>query len=120
MKLADLEPRWSQSVMLNYSGVGQSNFAPKDFYNAITFLCPHCVANGSRSQRLGVAFDPPIGPTDWITPGQPVIEPGTNVWLRQAGVTFDTLTLSPSIDVGNGRIDFDGHWHGFIRNGEIL
>lgn len=119
MKLTELEPRWGQSVKMNYTGVGQSNFAPPDFRNVITFLCPHCVANGDRSQRLGVPFAPPLGPTDWITPGQPVIEPGTNVWSRSAGDTFDTLTLSPSIDAGNGCIDFEGHWHGYIKNGEI-
>jgi hypothetical protein len=41
------------------------------------------------------------------------IPPGI-VWTRAAGDTFETLTLSPSIDASPA-----GHWHGFIQNGEV-
>jgi hypothetical protein len=36
-----------------------------------------------------------------------------HVWNR-TGDTFETMTLTPSID-GSGV----GHWHGFITNGEV-
>jgi hypothetical protein len=55
----------------------------------VSFLCPHC-----RTQRLSV----PVGAGGW----------------QASGETFDTLTLTPSVDVGGF-----GHWHGFITNGEI-
>ena len=120
MKLSDLEPRWAQNVMMNYHGTGQSNFPPVGFRNGLTFLCPHCVALGNREQRLGVTFTPSLGPMDWLTPGQPITDPKDNVWTRDGGDSFDSLSLSPSIDTSQGRIDFAGHWHGYIKNGEIL
>ncbi len=39
-----------------------------------------------------------------------------NVWKRGSGDTFETLTLTPSIDAN---VDIAGHWHGFITNGEV-
>lgn len=116
MRLTDLDPRWGQDVLMNYHGRGQSNFPPAGFHNAVTFLCPHC-----RKQRLAVTFQPAIGSTDWLTPNQPVAA-SEHVWTREGGDTFDALTLAPSIDTKAdpvGRVDFEGHWHGFIRNGEI-
>lgn len=116
MKLTELEPRWAQDVLMNHAGKGQSNFPPAGFVNAITFLCPHCL-----KQRLGVSFQPPFGPLDWLTPGQPIAGSG-KVWTRESGETFEALTLSPSVDTSAnpaGRIDFEGHWHGHIKNGEV-
>ncbi len=100
MKLADLEPRWA--------GYGPVK-------NAVTFLCPHCM-----KQRLGLTFDPPIDPEGWWQKmSRPTYE-GIKVWRRDSGETFETLTLSPSLDFSvPARIDFEGHWHGFITNGEI-
>jgi hypothetical protein len=40
------------------------------------------------------------------------VPPGI-LWRRE-GDTFDTLTLSPSVDASPS-----GHWHGFVRNGEV-
>ena len=101
MKLTELEPRWT--------GIGGV------IVDGITFLCPHC-----RTQRLGVKFSPPIDPDGWW---DRILRPtydGMNVWSRAAGETFETLTLSPSIDASeSGRIDFAGHWHGFIEKGEV-
>lgn len=108
MKLTELDPRW----------VGLGNGS--DFRNGLTFLCPHCVALGKRDQRLGVFFRPPIDPQKWesrITNGGYSSE--IKCWDRE-GDTFETLSLSPSIDCsGTGRIDFPGHWHGHIQLGEI-
>ncbi len=80
----------------------------------VTFLCPHCM-----TQRLGVHFNPPIDPQGWWDKIQRPTYEGINVWTREGGETFDTLTLTPSIDTTQPNIDFPGHWHGFIRNGEV-
>lgn len=108
MKLTELEPRWATSM-------GSSAIL-----DGITFLCPHCVAQNVKTQRLGVTFTPPIDPENWWPR---VLQPtyaGVNVWKRESGETFETLTLAPSLDFsGPARIDFEGHWHGYIKNGEI-
>ena len=118
MRLADLNPRWfSQGADRRGQG--------------LTFDCPHCVAaRAEHPTRLGVAFVPtldggaPIGlnpkqlwPALWPEsesdgPKTTTVPPGIH-WQR-AGDTFDTLTLSPSVDASAS-----GHWHGFIVNGEI-
>lgn len=93
MKLVDLNPRWFTT--------GDS----PDIVG-VTFDCPHC-----RHERLGVLFVEEIdrdglpNSTHWAV--------NKKKWNRQ-GETFETLTLSPSIDASES-----GHWHGFIRNGEI-
>jgi hypothetical protein len=82
----------------------------------MTFLCPHC-----RQERLGVLFDKPIDPDGVATSVagftyDPVgfgTSMNMHVWNR-VGDTFETLTLSPSID--GSQI---GHWHGFITNGDL-
>ena len=101
MRLVDLAPRWV--------GLGVSKDAI-----GITFKCPHCL-----TQRIGVMFSVPVRrgdlPTDvhWADhPDIAFLTPGQKAWTRE-GDTFDTLTLSPSIDTSAA-----GHWHGFIRNGE--
>jgi hypothetical protein len=40
------------------------------------------------------------------------VPPGT-LWQR-TGDTFNSISLSPSIDASKA-----GHWHGYITNGEI-
>ncbi len=99
MKLTELNPRW----------VG----LPGPIYDGVSFDCPHC-----RTQRLAIRFSPPIDPNDWwpnIT--QPTYA-GQLVWTRTGGDTFDTLTITPSVDA-SGPVEFSNHWHGFITNGEV-
>lgn len=36
------------------------------------------------------------------------------IWNLQGQEDFETLTLTPSIDASAS-----GHWHGYIRNGQI-
>lgn len=103
IKLAELNPRWT--------GYGSDQNPNNHIINGITFDCPHC-----RVQRLGVLFTPAIDKGGWIAKGV-VIYHGALEWNR-TGDTFDTLTLSPSIDA-NSRIDVPNHWHGFITNGEV-
>lgn len=106
MKLSELHPRW---ITLN----GWSHASP--FYIGMTFQCPHCL-----DQRLGVLFDPPIDPDALVGQVFPfdihVYARTTNQWpvWSRTGDSFDTLTLTPSIDTA-----WTGHWHGFIEHGEI-
>lgn len=100
MKLTELNPRWT-SFTDPSSGIR----------SGITFDCPHC-----QTQRLGVVFSNPIDPQGWLEKG--ITKPTVECEWERSGESFETLTLSPSLD--NSRIDAGGHWHGFIKNGEIL
>lgn len=99
MKLIELDPRWACDADIVIGGT------VKHFKNrhgmALSFECPHC-----RVIRLAVWFSNPIDklpPTDDMK----------TLWTR-VGESFETLTLTPSIDASS-----DGHWHGFITDGEI-
>ena len=63
-------------------------------------------------QYLGVWFANPI---DGGPPAPPDIMPKPR-WQR-TGDTFETISLSPSIDASSA--DCGGHWHGWITNGEV-
>lgn len=99
MRLTDLQPHWT-------------TFADPsaNIRSGITFQCPHC-----KTQRLGVLFANPIDPDKWLEKG--ITRPHAQCEWHREGETFDTLTLTPSVDAS--RIDVGGHWHGFITNGEI-
>ena len=84
MKLTELEPRWA----------GEEGY-PRQ---AVSFRCPHC------EERIVVPFSNPIGDV-------PVMSGKLNHWKR-TGDTFETLTLSPSVNQLK-------HWHGLITNGEV-
>lgn len=71
---------------------------------ALTFECPCCLGT-PRATRLGVWFANPID-------GQPPTDDESTLWQR-SGETFETLTLTPSIDASK-----HGHWHGYITNGD--
>lgn len=90
--LVDLDPHWL------FQGDGRRG-------QGVTFLCPCCVGT-DRERRVGVAFKNPLDG------GTPLVDFGP-LWQRE-GETFETLTLSPSID-----ISASGHWHGFIRAGVV-
>lgn len=101
MNLVDLEPRW-----FDVPGVGGA-------IDGVSFLCPHC-----RKTRLAIQFTP-MGEDEIHARSHRDGDPHTivplpgNVWNR-TGETFETLTLSPSVDAS-----ISGHWHGFVTNGEI-
>lgn len=106
VRLVDLNPRW-------FTFHGWASDSP--FRIGLTFECPHC-----RNERLGVLFDEPIDPDNvgatFAVPYDAAAFSngfGMKVWNRN-GETFDTLTLTPSIDGSHV-----GHWHGFITNGEV-
>lgn len=106
MRLTDLDPRW-----FDIPGVGGA-------IDGVTFLCPHC-----RACRLGIQFTsigsepkPPMSLEDKLRHVHELrtfdVPPGV-VWQR-TGETFETLTLTPSVDASAS-----GHWHGFVRAGEV-
>jgi len=99
MRLVDLDPRWACDADIVVDGV-KKHFEGRHGM-AVTFDCPHC-----RAIRLAVWF---VNPID----GGPPTDDADHLWTR-IGDTFDSLTLSPSIDAST-----HGHWHGFIRNGQI-
>ena len=111
MRLTVLSPRWVANAN---DGVRQ---AAK---TGISFVCPHC-----KKQRLVVFFKPYIDPDNeaawraWKLPDAPDMNTGEpskiKFWNRTAGESFETMCLSPSIDFSG----FEGHWHGFITNGEV-
>lgn len=100
MRLTELEPRWGIDADLVIGGVVRHYEGRHGM--AVTFLCPHC-----RTTRLGVWLSNPLD-------GLPPTDDANLLWKRVAGDTFDTLTLSPSINVAA-----HGHWHGAITNGEV-
>ncbi len=100
MRLTDLNPRW----------LGLHNFDPNSVYHiGVGFEDPT-----HREQRLAVLFDPPIDPAGLAAKyGWGLPFPDKTHWKR-TGDTFETLTLTPSIDASA-----HGLWHGFITNGEV-
>lgn len=84
MKLIDLAPKWITSNVYR-KGMG------------ISFNCPHC------EDKIIVLFLNPLdgGFAD------------TNCKWARIGEKFETMTITPSIDVS-------GHWHGFITDGEVI
>ncbi len=95
--LTELEPRW-----WTFSGFVHG----ADVRAGLSFICPHCM-----KQRLAVSFSNPIDPQGWVGRTGMVI---VSAWTR-TGDTFETLTLTPSIDA-----TASGHWHGHITNGEMV
>lgn len=111
MKLKDLAPHWSVDADIVIGG--EARHYKGRMGMGITFACPHCVAlypgvmdRGGPVQFLGVWFANPID-------GKPPTDDAKHLWQR-TGESFKNLTLSPSVDASEL-----GHWHGFIRNGEI-
>jgi hypothetical protein len=129
MRLVDLDPRW-------FAEPGREG-------QGIVFLCPHCrggyiavpFANpldGGAPFDVGTEQARPIrrlweilygdveSPAEKGTMragavlpvGAWVIPPGC-LWQR-TGDTFETLSLSPSVDASRA-----GCWHGFLTNGAI-
>jgi hypothetical protein len=105
MKLTELKP-----VFLSTGGPGITRSdtgepVPKTEGVGVAFDCP--CGNNDEQHRCYVPFANPIGP------GPHTPSAAERGWQR-TGETFETLTLTPSIQ----RIG-DCRWHGFITNGEV-
>lgn len=118
MKLIELDPHW---VLISRwdDPDGQQHYtlgdASQRHGGGISFECPvhtqHCVTCGQKtngSHRIVVWFENPID-------GLPPEATAPHRWIRE-GETFETLTLSPSINV---QVADPTCWHGFIKAGEI-
>lgn len=102
MKLTDLNPR---GVLDADIVIGGRNVHDTDRDGmGISFECP-CCRGTARTTRLAVFFANPID-------GKPPSD-DHKLWAR-AGDSYDSMTLSPSIDASAS-----GHWHGFIENGSV-
>ncbi len=115
MRLTELEPRW-----FDVPGIGTDK-------DGVAFLCPcaSCIANPSKRTRLAAQFANPVGADpkplmsleDKLRHAHELgtfdVPPGY-LWKR-TGETFETLTLSPSVDASAS-----GHWHGHITDGEVI
>ena len=110
MRISELNPKWIGIDGQLYGLNGKA-------LCGIRFNCPHC------GERLAVMFKPFIDPNNlyrnvaWAFPDAPNPNTGEvssiKFWDR-TGDTFENLTLAPSIDCSAS-----GHWHGFIKNGEV-
>lgn len=118
MKLTELDPHW---VLISRwdDANGTQHFtlgdASKRHGGGISFRCPvhwkHCSACGQSlptAHRIVVWFENPIDglPPEALVPHR---------WVR-TGETFETLTLTPSVNV---QVADPSCWHGFITNGEV-
>lgn len=98
MKLTDLNPEW---VGCGGEGVTQNGQpVPRRERVAVSFDCP-C----GCEHQVTVCFSNPVD-------GQGPVH--DTAWER-AGDTFETLTLTPSIQRGYPA----RCWHGFVTNGEV-
>lgn len=89
MRLLELNPRW---------------FGLQRVRTGLTFLCPCCM-----QERLGVFFTPYINLS-----GIEILDFKDQLHWNRTGDSFDTLSLSPSIDASHLK-----HRHGFITEGRI-
>jgi len=112
MRLVDLNPEWVGSGGPGVTNSSDGSPVPRRERVAIDMDCP---CGSSSCERLLIAF---LNPED----GQPSIYHPRG-WHRE-GDTFETLTLSPSIQrIVLKRQDgtpVNCAWHGFIQNGEIV
>lgn len=105
MRLTELNPRW-------YAHGDSPDIV------GVTFDCP-CCAPGGKVNSLGVMYRPRLGvlfKQEIDRDGLPNEIHWTRAGIKwdRTGDTFDTLSLTPSVDASKW-----GHWHGFITNGEI-
>lgn len=118
MKLTELNPRW---VGAGGEGVSDKdgNPVPERHGVGLSFDCPcaSCAAKRTGNEesdfylRVFVGFANPLD-------GGPPHDPRPGAQWQRTGDTFETLTLTPSIQrhrVGDGGCD----WHGFVTNGEV-
>ncbi len=100
MKLTELAPHW-MATQDGRDGMG------------VSFVCPHC-----GTQRLAVWFANPVDGGAPAPDDHPHFDdhhhPTPALRWRREGETFETLSLTPSVDASAA-----GHWHGFITAGNV-
>ena len=103
MRLIDLDPRWVKTTNPDFGGGDPSRFGM-----GLSFLSPL-----KTGLRINIWFKNPLDGKG------PINEPEKPraLWERK-GNTFDTLTLTPSIDVTSK--SYPNEWHGNITNGQCI
>lgn len=107
MRLSTLNPRWIS--------------ADGRYGQGIAFDCP-CMAptcemsGGTERGLLAVKFSNPLDGGSPLPPSGPEDDAR---WHVDSGITFEDLTLSPSILFPKPKFG-PQHWHGFIKNGEVI
>lgn len=106
MRLVDLNPRWV-SAGPRRRGVGVCFDCPGACCadKPLSELHPGDKPEDQTKERACVFFSNPVD-------GGPPVGDGPH-WER-TGDAFEDLTLSPSVDGSS-----HGHWHGWIRGGEV-
>lgn len=102
VKLTELKPTW---------------LSPDVF----CFLCPHCREERLLCKRIPLSFKgqvklvnaTPEDDEDW--PQGFVPARAEFAWKFNQGDSFDSITVTPSIDASAS-----GHWHGNITGGKIV
>lgn len=111
MKLVDLDPRW---VGAGGEGVSNADGTPATPRHGVglSFRCPcgtHAPDRAFETDRVIILLENPL---DGLGRFDATLE--GHYWTR-VGDTFETLTLTPSIQ----RVGGCG-WHGFVTAGEIV
>jgi hypothetical protein len=101
MKLIELDPSWWSNGGPGLTDTATGLPVPERTGQGITFDCPCGCAD-----IVSVPFTNPLDG------GPPARQDVT--WDR-TGETFETLTLSPSLQRMDGC-----KWHGWVRNGEVI
>jgi hypothetical protein len=116
VRLTELDPQW-----LNDDAGRRIGFV---------FLCPTRAHNGKCPNYQSCFFSPTPAPVqraaveraglDWYGGQQSIVQLCKEEcgWISSVPVeqaTFETMTVSPSIDGSAG-----GNWHGYITNGQIV
>ncbi len=100
MRLTELEPRWIHD-------------------NVFVFRCPHCRQTWLSCKSVAMPVREQFAlfnaaGVETESPRYGVVPMNQGHAWEFSGRDFDTLTVKPSIDASAS-----GHWHGFIKNGEI-
>jgi hypothetical protein len=115
MRLVDLDPRWlienGRRVGFIFISPIQHKVKPHPYYQS-------CFASTVPPRRLGQW---PLFKAAFPERKHPPVVQGARegvLWTIEGEIenaTFETMTVSPSIDGSAG-----GLWHGFIQNGQIV
>ena len=98
-RLVDLDPSWIRAD----GAEGRDRMG-------VMFVCPACrdPTTGYGHMQAVWFANPPDGGSP--APHQPGYPPGDPRWTR-SGDTFETLTLTPSINTSC--------WHGWVKSGDV-
>lgn len=109
-KLTDLNPQWlghgGEHVYASKEDAEVGKSIPYRDKVGVEFDCP--CGNKDEQHRLFIEFK---NPPD----GGPPCDPRAHATWHRYGDTFETLSLSPSIQRHT-----PCKWHGYITNGEVL